>query len=509
MISFRRWTAALALLACAHVSAPQALASDKALHIAYQSDIGSFDPDNSFEVAALDAVNGVYEGLVAYAPGSTKIVPALAESWSVSADGAVYTFKIRSGVTFHDGKPMTARDVLASFERRRDKSLVLWYFLWNVKEMSAPDDTTFVIKIGFPQPSLLDTFASPWGPKVVSPGALVDHAGADHAKSWLNTHAIGTGPFKLTQFDPGNRYVLTRNESYWGPKPYFQSVDIGVLPDMGQQILKLRGGELDLILSGYPVAQLSRLPAGFTVTTNDNFAMLIGFVNPEGALANAALRKAVVAATHPKYWLTDAFDKYAAPAVSLYPSAMLKPKTPYDPPSDLAAAKAAIAAAGNVKLTLAYTSDKAASVRAPVELMIAQLAAIGVDATAVALPPSAPYGFAKALKTSPDLFVTRVNPDAAHPETQATVFFTTKGPVNVYGFSNPEADKIVASAGDLADRAAADPLYEKASAMMIDAGGFIPFAEVKEMIVHRTSLKNVLTRPSFPPGNIDFALVSE
>jgi len=199
------WSLAF-LLACFSVlHAHAGFASEKDLRVAYQSDIGSFDPDNSFEVAALDAVNGVYEGLVAYAPGSTKIVPALAESWSVSPDGKTYTFKIRTGVVFHDGKPMTAADVLASFQRRKDKSLILSYFLWNVKEMSAPDATTFVIKIGFPQPSLLDTFASPWGPKVVSPGALVDHAGGDLAKSWLNTHADGTGPFVLTEFSPGSR----------------------------------------------------------------------------------------------------------------------------------------------------------------------------------------------------------------------------------------------------------------------------------------------------------------
>jgi peptide/nickel transport system substrate-binding protein len=502
--SLRAAATALALAA-----AGAAFAADKTLQVAYQSDIGSFDPDNSFEVAALGAVNAVYEGLVAYAPGTTTIVPGLAKSWTISPDGLVYTFTLRDKVVFHDGKPMTSSEVLASFNRRKSKSLILSYFLWNVKEMSAPDPSTFVLKLGMPQPSLLDTFASPWGPKVVSPGALVDQAGSDLAKSWLNTHAIGTGPFSLAEFAPGSRYVIKRNDAYWGAKPYFAGVNIAVLPDMGQQILKLRAGELDVILTGYPVAQLSKLPAGFSVASNPNFAMIIGFVNPDGALAKPELRKAVMAATNPKHWLAEAFGDTAVPAATLYPSAMLKAGKPYDMPSDMAAAKAAAATLGKPGISIAYTSDKAASVRVPIDLMIAQLAAVGIDATARALPPSEPYGFAKNRAQAPDLFVTRVNPDAAHPETQATVFFTKGGPVNVYGFSLPQADKLVMDAGMLDDRSKADPMYEEAARLMIDAGGFIPFAELRESIVYRSSLKNVVTRPSFPPGNIDFALVSE
>lgn len=500
--------AALAALCLGAVAAPSQ-AADKTLQVAYQGDIGSFDPDNSFEVAALGAVNAVYEGLVAYAPGTTKIVPALAKSWTLSPDGLVYTFTLRDKVAFHDGKPMTSAEVLASFMRRKDKSLILSYFLWNVKEMTAPDAATFVLKLGMPQPSLLDTFASPWGPKVVSPGVLVDHAGADLGKSWLNTHAIGTGPYSLAEFSPGSRYVLKRNDAYWGDKPYFAGVNIAVLPDMGQQILKLRAGELDAILSGYPASQIGKVPSGFSVASNPNFAMIIGFVNPEGALAKPELRKAVMAATNPKHWLSEAFGDTAVPASTLYPSAMLKAAKPYDMPSDMAAAKAAAGQLGKPSITIAYTTDKAASVRVPVELMIAQLAAVGIDATARALPPSEPYGFGKKRATSPDLFVTRVNPDAAHPETQATVFFTKGGPVNVYAYSLPEADKMVMDAGMIDDRAKADPLYEEAARKMIDDGGFIPFAELKESIVYRGTLKNVLTRPSFPPGNIDFALVSE
>lgn len=484
-----------------------AWAGDKTLNVAYASDIASFDPDNSFEVAGLTAINGVYEGLVAYAPGSTRIVGLLAKSWTVSDDGLTYTFKLQQGVTFHDGRKMTAQDVAASFVRRKDKSLILWYFLWNAKEMTAPDAETFVVRLGFPQPSFLDTLASPWGPKVISPGALIDQAGADHAKSWLNTHAIGTGPFKLTEFSPGNRYVLTRNDAYWGKAPYFGAVSIAVLPDMGQQILKLRGGELDAILTGYPVPQLAKLPAGFSVTTFDNFAMLIGFINPQGVLANPAIRGAVMAASNPKFWLEDAFDVYAVPATSLYPSAMLKASTPYVFPSDLDAARKAVPP--GTRLSIAYTSEKAGTVRVPVELIVAQLASIGIDASARVIPPSEPYSFKKNLAQAPDLFITRVNPDAAHPETQATVFFTKGGPVNTFDFSNPEADKLVKQAGDIADRAKADVLYEQASRMMIDSGGFIPFAELKEIIVHRSTLRNIVTRPSFPPGNVDFSAISE
>ena len=112
------------------------------LRIPLVADIGTFDPDNGFEIGGISAIDSVYEGLVEYAPGSTKIVGLLATSWDMAADGLTYTFHLRDGVLFHDGTPLTAEAVKRSFERRRDGKLILSYFLANVASIEAPDPAT-------------------------------------------------------------------------------------------------------------------------------------------------------------------------------------------------------------------------------------------------------------------------------------------------------------------------------------------------------------------------------
>ena len=151
------------------------------MRIPYVADIGTFDPDNGFETGAMSAINNVYEGLVEYGPGSTRIVGRLAKSWDISDDGLTYTFHLVDGVKFHDGTPFNAAAVIKSFERRRDHGLILSYFLANVKDMRAPDDSTVVLTLGHPQPSLLDALSSPWGPKIISPKALAEHDNGDFA----------------------------------------------------------------------------------------------------------------------------------------------------------------------------------------------------------------------------------------------------------------------------------------------------------------------------------------
>ncbi|TIT98984.1 MAG: ABC transporter substrate-binding protein, partial [Mesorhizobium sp.] len=115
----------------------------------------------------------------------------------------------------------------------------LSYFLANVKDMRAPDDSTVVLTLSDPQPWFLDALASPWGPKIISPTALAEHDNGDFATTWLNEHAIGTGPFKLSEFKRGQRYELERNDDYWGDKPFFRQIQISVVPDISQQILQL------------------------------------------------------------------------------------------------------------------------------------------------------------------------------------------------------------------------------------------------------------------------------
>ena len=479
--------------------------AEDVLRIPYVADIGTFDPDNGFETGAMSAINNVYEGLVEYRPGSTTIVGRLAKSWDISDDGLTYTFHLVDGVKFHDGTPFNAAAVIKSFERRRDHGLILSYFLANVKDMRAPDDSTVVLTLGHPQPSLLDAFSSPWGPKVISPKALTEHDNGDFAKTWLNEHAVGTGPFKLAEFERGERYVLERNDDYWGDKPFFQQVQISVVPDISQQILQLQAGTIDAVPLNYPFAQLTSLPEGLEITAAPSMIPYDLFVKPNSPLDDPEVRKAVLTAINPALWVKDAFGEFASLSKSVYPNVMLDPVNPIRFPTDFEAAKAAIAKHGPVNLAIGLHSANPSYGRIA-DLMIAQLALIGVKATAYVLPSGAAYTL-KDDPNPPDLLLTIAGPDAAHPESQAKVFFTNEGVLNYFGRIVPEADAIVDQAGQLTDVKERNALYERAGQMYFDAGIVIPLVDVNDVVVHVKGLKDLGLRPVDPPGNIDFATV--
>jgi peptide/nickel transport system substrate-binding protein len=479
--------------------------AEEVLRIPYVADIGTFDPDNGFEIGGMSAINNVYEGLVEYEPGSTRIVGLLAKSWEVSDDGLIYTLHLVEGVKFHDGTPFNAAAVVTSLERRRDKGLILSYFLSNVKEMKAVDDSTVVLQLGHPQPSLLDGLASAWGPKVISPTALAEHDNGDFATTWLSEHAVGTGPFKLAEFKRGERYVLERNDAYWGDKPYFDKIQISVVPDVSQQILQLQAGVIDAVPVDYPFSQLENLPAGLEITAIPSVIEYALFTKPGSALDDAEVRKAVLTAINPDSWTKDAFGRFATTAKSPYPRVLFDPVHPIEFPTDLEAAKAAIARHGEIALVIGLHLDTPSFARVA-DLLIAQLALIGVKATAYVLPADAAY----ALKTNPnppDLLLTITGPDAAHPENYAKIFFTKDAPLNYFGRILPEADAIVDQAGRLTDIEKRNALYEEAGRMYVDAGYIIPLVDVEDVVVHAKGLKDLGLRPAFPAGNIDFGTV--
>ncbi|WJH37977.1 ABC transporter substrate-binding protein (plasmid) [Aliirhizobium terrae] len=300
--------------------------SKEALRVPAFNDIATFDPDNGFEIGAMSAINNVYEGLVEYAPGTVTIIGRLAKEWRISDDGKEYEFDLVKGVKFHDGTEMTARDVSASFLRRRDSGLALSYFFANVEKIEAIDDLTLKIVLKHAQPSFLDSLASPWGPKVISPTALAQHDQTDNATGWLNEHADGTGPYTLEEFNRGDGYVLKKNNAYWGRKPYFDEIQIPIVPDISQQMLQLRTGDIDVVPTGYPFAQLRGLPEGLSVSSSASVSLYTLFAKPGSPLDDPEIREAILTAVNPASWAADAFGEYASAAKSVYPVVVLDPK---------------------------------------------------------------------------------------------------------------------------------------------------------------------------------------
>ena len=172
-----------------------------------------------------------------------QLTPWLAESWTSNADATEWTFKIRQGVNFNDGTPMTAKDVAASINRMADpdngsNALSATTGVLNGKSATAPDDATVVFKLdsavgSFPYYVSSDNYNS-----IILPAA---YAG-DFTKTFP-----GTGPWKNESYQEGASAAYVRNDGYWGKKSIPDRLEVTFAADEAAQVLALQGGQIDVL----------------------------------------------------------------------------------------------------------------------------------------------------------------------------------------------------------------------------------------------------------------------
>jgi len=191
---------------------------------------------------------GVFNNLVIYDPHVAQnslqsIVPDLAESWSWSDDGTRLAFKLRRGVTWHDGKPFTARDVKCTWdlltgkakEPLRLNARATWYL--NLADVIVEGDDVAIFQLKRSQPAFLALLASGFSPVYPCHVAPRD----------MRQHPVGTGPFKFVEFKPNQSIKLTRNPAYWKPgRPYLDGVEFTIIPNRSTAILAFVAGKLDM-----------------------------------------------------------------------------------------------------------------------------------------------------------------------------------------------------------------------------------------------------------------------
>jgi peptide/nickel transport system substrate-binding protein len=214
------WVAAgavtvLALSACGGSNSgnttPNAAPTDKVLHLSFLQDPGQPpDPDIYYAGQGLLLTTNTYEGLLQYKAGTEKpeLEPLLATEWTASPDNKVFTFKLREGVKFHDGTPLTSAAVKASFDRRLAVNQGPAYMVKDVDSVTTQGDYGVTVTLKAPNSAFLDYLACPYGPRMLSPEGLKKNAGTDNAQNYLTTHDLGTGPFTLTDAQVGSHYGL-------------------------------------------------------------------------------------------------------------------------------------------------------------------------------------------------------------------------------------------------------------------------------------------------------------
>jgi peptide/nickel transport system substrate-binding protein len=169
-----------------------------------------------------------------------KVIGDLATEWKISPDGLTYTFKIRSGVKFHDGATLTAADVKATYEKivsppQGTRSVRKEHYT-EVSKIEAPDASTVVFKLKFPSASLLDNLASPWN--VIYPKKYLDKD-----PNYFMKNAVGTGPFKFKNYVRGSTFEGERNPEYHvKDRPYLNGYKFFISTETSVRATALRSG---------------------------------------------------------------------------------------------------------------------------------------------------------------------------------------------------------------------------------------------------------------------------
>lgn len=458
------------------------------ISIPFSADMQAPDPDIFYEVEGNAVTTSVYEGLVRYKPDSTEIEGAIAEKFEASADGKTYTFKLRSGVKFHDGTAVDAAAAKASFERRTNVNSAPAYMLADVDTYETPDASTFVVKLKQPVAPFLDYLAAPYGPKLVSPTVLKEKGGSDFAQSWLKEHDAGSGPYTISEFTNGTKYVITRFDDYWGGKPAVKSVTMQILPDISTQRLKLESGELTMIMHGLSAADIESIKKndGFQVKEFPAFYKTFIMVNQnKDAFKDKDTRNAFQAAVDKDKILKEVFGSTAVKSTQIYPAGMLPPdKAKDDIAKDPSKLSAMAGKFSGKTVDIGFTSDDPRNGRAA-ELVQTDLQAAGITATTRAIPLTQAFDLPNNKDQAPDLMVSTLNPDAAHPDTWARIFMSTKGSLNWLQCSVPEADKALDEGLNGTDKTKIADAYAKAGDLLVDSGCFVTISDDKEVIVSK------------------------
>ncbi|MBS14807.1 MAG: ABC transporter substrate-binding protein [Gemmatimonadetes bacterium] len=236
-----RWVILLVLTAACGQS------SNTTLVFGRGGDSVGLDPALETDGESFKVADNIYDTLVRFADESTSLEPSLAESWTVSEDRLTWTFKLRSGVTFHDGTAFNADAVVFSLGRQFKADHPFHkvegaYQYWNsmsmseiVKDVRAVDDLTVEIELFRPNAPFLSNLAMNFS-AIVSPTAVQKH-GDDYARN-----PVGTGPFKFAEWVKDDRVVLVRNPDYWDGAPTVERLVFRSIPENSVRLIALSQG---------------------------------------------------------------------------------------------------------------------------------------------------------------------------------------------------------------------------------------------------------------------------
>ena len=489
---------------------------------------------------SLRVVRQIFEGLVTTAPGKTDIQPALAESWETSEDGLTWTFKLKTGVKFHDGTDFDAAAVCTNFDRwynfkglQQSPSIAYYWttvfggFAQNedealppslYKSCAATDASTATITLAKSSSTFLSALSLP-SFSIASPKALTDYkadevSGTADAPVFSGTfgteHPTGTGPFKFVSWEKGNQLVLERNDDYYGTKPGYKTLVFRPIADGPARRQALEAGDIDGFDLVDPADVQALEDGGFQILKRPAFNVAyIGFNQKIKPLDDPKVRQAIAHAINRDNIIKTNYPEGAVVATQFMPPEVFgyaNDVPTYDYSVDKAKALLAEAGVTNPEIEFWYPTDVSRpympNPEANFQLMKADLEAAGFKVTTKSAPWNPDYlNQVDAGKAA--VYLLGWTGDFGDPDNFIGTFFQTPQPA--WGFDDKALFKLLDDAEAETDQAARVTLYQDANKkIMTDLPG-LPYAHTQPSLAFKQGVSGFV--PS-PVGNEDFNTVT-
>lgn len=276
------------------ITAENSSSGTSVVTLARDLDSNNLDPVMTADNCNIWVINMMIEGLVTSSDNGKKIIPAVADKWSVSDDGLIYDFHIRDGIKFSNGNEVTVEDCIYSIQRAKDAQGPWVGMLDMIKSIEDGGENNLIITLNTPSPSFLSTLAMcGFG---IMPKDYCEEAGDDGIAS----DPVGTGPFVLHEWKQGEKMVFVKNPYYWEEGcPKVDEIDMVVVKDDSTRIMQLQSGQID-IATQIPYSSVDQLKSkdGITVNLFDSTDVKFIIINCQNKyLSDKRVRQALKLAT--------------------------------------------------------------------------------------------------------------------------------------------------------------------------------------------------------------------
>ncbi len=520
-MSRKRWTAGVAALALAFgLSAARAETPKDILVMAKTiDDLITLDPAQVFEFSGAEIQAQIYDRLVTYPVDDvSRLMGHIAESWQVSDDGRTFTFKIRDGITFHSGAPLTAEDVAFSLQRviklKQTPSFILTQFGFtpeNVAErIRARDPRTLVVTLDKPYAPtfFLYCLTAGVGSVVDMKTALAQEKEGDLGHEWLKTHSAGSGAFRLVSWKPNESVILDANPDYWLGAPKIKRVIIRHIPESATQRLLIEKGDVDIARDLLPddIEALRNNPDIDIISVPKGTVFYLGLNLKNEYLAHPKVRLALKYLVPYEKIVNTVLKGQALVHQAFLPMGFLGALEDKPFSYDVARAKELLAEAGYGD-GFAITMDVASKspIKEIAQIIQAAWAEAGIRLELI--PGDAKQTLTKYRARNHDIYIGRWGADYQDPHSNADSFALNpdnSDEAKLTGklawrnsYFDPELNAMTEAAVLEKDPAKRAEMYREIQRKVQMEGPFVVFAQAIEVIAQRKNVKGMIWGPSF------------